>query len=136
MGRRSIEDHSGFLGVCLAGLFVPLAGCGESGGSQPGIGREPLKTKVEDSAASIVATLAGRRTWPSRGVKVSLRSPNVVVTCRPGEGPTIVLHAWDANENDFNVPMLRMDWGDSLYQLTPEEFGALSRINEKKPRSP
>lgn len=134
--KRRLEAHAAKLSPFLAGLLVHLAGCGEGGRSQQNIAQRQVTAKAEVSATSIVETLAGRRTWPSSGVKIWLRNPTVVITCKNGDGNSAILHAWDGNENDFGVPMARINSGDTLYQLTQEEFGVLSRINENTSRPP
>lgn len=78
----------------------------------------------------LVASLDGRRSWPSHAVKVWLKNPNVVVTRRPPAGKPIVVHAWPANQNDYYVPMARINSGDTLYEVSAEEYQELEKLNE------
>lgn len=116
----------------VASFLIYLAGCGDG----ERVPQDIAKAKYESLTANIVGTLAGRRTWPSTGVKIWLSNPTVVVSCRKGVGSSTLLHAWGGNENDFNVPMARVNSGDTLFQLTQAEFVELSRSNEKILRHP
>lgn len=42
-------------------------------------------------------------------------------------GKSVIVHAWAANENDFNVAMMRLDGGLVLHEITEVEWGELQR---------
>jgi hypothetical protein len=77
----------------------------------------------------LVSSLDGRRSWASNVVKIHLKVPEVVVTSRPPTGSPNVVHAWE--HNDYSVPMIRIDSGEALYQISKEEFSQLKKLNEK-----
>ncbi len=89
----------------------------------------PARAQV--TVAGIISSLEGRRTWGSNAVKIWLKNPTVVVAAEVNNRKHF-LHAWPANENDDHVPMLRVDGGDSLYQLTAAEFELLLSKNGKR----
>ena len=81
----------------------------------------------------LISSLDGRRSWSVTGVKIHLKSPDVVVTCGPLSGTHNTIHAWPENQNDFNVPMIRINAGNILYQISEDEFSKLKELNENIP---
>ncbi len=75
----------------------------------------------------ILATLGSRRGWKVSTVKIDLAAPELVVTGGASDGDSMLLHAWPANQNDRDVPMIRIDHGDRLYELTEDEYNSLVR---------
>jgi hypothetical protein len=73
----------------------------------------------------ILDNLGFRKEWPVNAVKIYLQKPDITVVLASN-----TLHAWSANSNDYNVPMLRINNGPNLYQITMEEYNLLK---EHKP---
>lgn len=71
--------------------------------------------------------LGERQQWRVGTVKVWLARPSITARVNSG-GRSVVVHAWAANENDFNVPMMRLDEGDTLYAATDQELQTLKSL--------
>ena len=67
---------------------------------------------------SLIENLNQRRSWDVRHVKIPLARPDVIAKQANG----MLLEAWAENQNDFHVPMLRLDQADRLYEMSADEF--------------
>lgn len=77
----------------------------------------------------LVSSLDGRKSWPVNAVKFHMKVPEVIVTCRPSTGNPTVVHAWE--HNDYRVSMIRINSGNTLYQISEGEFSQLKELNEE-----
>lgn len=110
-------------------LLAGLNGCGDD--SLPGsTAAQPSDSSPQVSpslAERLLSSLDERETWPSNGVKIWLKNPTVSVTLSLPDDDPVEVHAWAHNENDFNIAMMRLDRGDTLYAITDDEFQALKK---------
>jgi hypothetical protein len=80
---------------------------------------------------TLLTGLERRRRWPSKGaVKIWITNPTVAVVLHH-DGGDLVIHAWGSNEKHFNVAMMWVDEGPTLYAITEEEWQALRSRNQK-----
>ncbi len=93
--------------------------------SKASINLPPLGTKVH-AIHQILANLDTRRSWPAETVKIRLRSPTVIARTVLPNGSEVHVHAWPGNQNDFDVPMVRIQNGNLLYEVTVDEYARLS----------
>jgi hypothetical protein len=74
------------------------------------------------------------RTWSIHGVKIPLRQPDVAVTRRRRDGSGELVHAWSGLQNDFHVPMIRVDRGSSLEEISAGDFELLKGLDARPRR--
>ena len=95
----------------LLGLLVPRQLC-----EKPNI--EPAIAIPAPPIALLLQDLPNRESWNTEMVKIWLEKPVFVIKHENG----LLLEAWPDNENDFNVPMLRVDKGQHLFKLSDMEY--------------
>lgn len=83
----------------------------------------------------LINSLEGREVWAGDSVKIFLSNPNVIVTNRHPAGNLTIIHALPDTQNDFHVPMIRVNSGDNLYEISDEEYAELGKPNQKFPQS-
>ncbi len=88
-------------------------------------------TEQHNILKRLTSNLKNRRTWKITQVKIWLNNPSIVITFKQPNSKQINIHAWPENQNDFNVPMMRLDFGEDLYKLTENEYEELNRMNKK-----
>ena len=122
---RSLRIGTGFIGLAVAAaVFVAASGCDIARRSSEVVSRARPKTSNGLAALDtrLWTDLATRRQWPVGGVKIWLKNPTVATEIRSVDGKNVRVHAWAENENDFNVAMMRLDEGPTLYAITRAEF--------------
>jgi len=113
--------------LTVAVLLSGLVGCGnESTSNSPTSHGPNIDVQSSPSLAQrMLINLGDRATWPSNSVKIWLENPTVSVALSLPENDPVDVYAWAKNENDFNVAMMQIDRGSTLYAITDDEFLAL-----------
>ncbi len=75
----------------------------------------------------LLTGLDARTQWSTRHVKINLSGPWITASFVDPEGKNVLVHAWPKTQNDFNVPMMRLDGGAVLYAMTDAEWEELGR---------
>ncbi len=56
---------------------------------------------------------------------MNLATPTISTFLNRPDGTRFHVQAWTSNENDYNVAMMRLDVGSTLYGITDDELHAL-----------
>jgi hypothetical protein len=64
------------------------------------------------------------RSWSVRAVKIHLAVPEFTCQVWEADGSARLIDFWDV-DNDYNVPMMRVDKGDKLFQVPKEAFSRM-----------
>lgn len=107
-------------------LLCMLAACERHPDPEPLKPKEPVLSP-KDLDERLLTKLESRRQWSTSGVKVNLKRPTISVPISKDDGQIVTVHAWGANENDFNVAMMRLDSALVLYAITEAEWKELQR---------
>ena len=118
-----MQLRKSILTIAFALASLVPAGCGREEGPPQGV-------KLGPDIGGPIRDLAQRRSWHVDAVKIWLANPVVVLTRDNG----MLLEAWPATENDYNVPMIRLDAGERLYELSLEEYLRLQGLGEARYR--
>ncbi len=81
----------------------------------------------DDLDQRLLPSLAGRRSWNSKKVKVNLDQPELRVELANPSGQRRIVDAWSTNTTDARVPLVRVDWSEQLYEITPAEWASLRK---------
>ena len=71
---------------------------------------------------SILPVLSERRSWSINEVKIPIEHPDLAFEFWDASSIPYEAEIWDKNQNDYNVPMIRINSTDQLYEITEEEF--------------
>lgn len=111
-------------------LLVALLGAGcdsRSDVASPTIqARKNIEVGPSNLGDRLLNNLSARQSWEARLVKCDKNRPSVHTTLTLSSGKSVEVQAWGANSNDYYVPMMRLDGGDLLYELAPEEWRLLA----------
>ena len=59
-------------------------------------------------------------------MKVDLRHPEIIIQDKSG----VALHVFSKFNNDYNVPMIRINQGNLLYDVSQSEFAAVEQFKQ------
>ena len=82
--------------------------------------------RASDIDTRLLSSLNGRRSWSAKKAGVDLDRPELRVELANPSGQRRIVDAWSTSPT-ARVPMLRVDWSDQLYELTPAEWSSLRR---------
>ena len=80
---------------------------------------------------SILIQLRSRKSWTTKEVKMDLRHPYIQFNYMTVSSIPLDVEVWGSNQNDYNVPMIRINSQDRLGELTEKEFDQLSGLYKK-----
>lgn len=116
-------------------LTFSIIGCSNESAPTPPVGSKlaPETRTIPTLEQRLFNDIDQRRTWPVSGVKIWLANPTVSARLSMPDNTPVLVHAWGSNENDFNVAMMRLDEGETLYAITEKEFWKLYSLNSESP---
>lgn len=128
--RRHEVKASRALLIAAAVAAAHVAGCGQESTTPA---RDSASARQRSLDARLLQDLDSRQQWRTEHVKFSRQRPEVRVQVIADSGAVIEVHAW--THNDFRVPMMRIESGELLYELTPQEFEELLLRSDPRPET-
>lgn len=111
----------------MCAIATVIVSCDRSDSASPPPAAGPMATS--DSSRSLYQRLveekAHRQSWPAQAVKIPLNNPDFTISLMSSHHKPVKIDAWNQNQNDFHVAMMRIDDGDALYAITEVEYEEL-----------